>query len=251
MLSSEVAQKTGVVCSIGGGLLLWEIASLLSHTALLPSPVEVVATAEKMGLWVILVHAAASISRILVGFVAGSTLAIVVGLLMGWYGLFRAATDPWIQFFRAVPPLALIPLVTLLLGINELPKYVVIGLAAFLPVTVAVAQGVLDVDSGLINVARVLGSSQARIFRSVVIPAASPVIMIGLRIGLGNCWGTLVAAELIASRSGLGYMTSQGAMYFDVPEIFLGIVLIGVCGIIMDRMLHAVQQHVTAWQERR
>lgn len=233
------------------GLLLWQVLAGSLGSSLLPSPGNVVHAAIQIGAGVIAANFAASLERIAIGYAAGVLLAIPVGLLVGWYRGVRLAVDPWIQFFRNVPPLALIPFVVVLFGIGELPKDIVIGLAAFLPVTVAVIQGVIDADRTLINSARVLGANQLNIFLRVVIPAAMPVFLVGLRIALGNCWGTLVAAELISSRSGLGYMISQGELYFNIAEIFIGIVLIGVAGLSMDRLLYMLQQRLTAWQERR
>jgi NitT/TauT family transport system permease protein len=139
----------------------------------------------------------------------------------------------------------------ILLGIGSLPKYLVIALAAFLPTVVAIQQGVTDVDITLLNAARVLGAKQGTIFRRVVIPAVMPMAFTGMRIALGNSWATLVAAELIASQSGLGYITLQGQLYFDIPEIIIGILLIGTLGVMMDRLIYVTQVRLTSWQERR
>ncbi|MDA8050675.1 MAG: ABC transporter permease [Rhodospirillales bacterium] len=237
--------------SVLTGLLLWEAVAAGLRSSLLPTPAGVVHAALGMGVGVIARNFAASLRRIAIGYAGGVLLAIPVGLLVGWYRGARLALDPWIQFLRNVPPLALIPFVIVLFGIGELPKYLVIGLAAFLPVTVALIQGVIDADHVLIDAARVLGANQFDVFLRVVIPGAMPVFFVGLRIALGNCWGTLVAAELIASRSGLGYMISQGELYFNIAEIFIGIVLIGLAGLAMDRLFYLFQQRLTAWQERR
>ncbi len=247
------ATKAAVILtgSILVGLAIWQVASQLVGSTLMSSPSQVVRWASSYGLSNIMANAEASWRRVLVGFLAGSAAAIPTGLLMGWYRPIRTAFDPWIQFFRNVPALALIPLMILLLGIGETPKYVVIAIAAFLPTTVAVLQGVMDVDRNLINAAKVLGAKQRQIFRLVVIPSASPVILVGSRLALGSCWGTVVAAELISSKSGLGYMSSEGQLYFNVPEIYLSIILIGVSGLLMDRAMYLLQQHLTKWQERR
>ncbi|MGH7102421.1 MAG: ABC transporter permease [Acetobacteraceae bacterium] len=237
--------------SIAAGLLLWQLASVGLHSSLFPTPAGVMHAALHLGAGIIARNFAASLRRIAIGYLGGAVLAIPVGLLVGWYRGARLALDPWIQFARNVPPLALIPFVIVLFGIGEFPKVLVIGLAAFLPITVAAIQGVIDADRTLIDAARVLGAGQADIFLRVVIPAAMPVFLVGLRIALGNCWGTLVAAELISSRSGLGYMISQGELYFNIAEIFIGIVLIGLAGLAMDRLFYLLQQHLTAWQERR
>ena len=193
----------------------------------------------------------ASLRRVLIGFALGSLLAVPVGFLMGRYPWARGLLEPYVQFFRAVPPLALIPMAIVLLGIGETPKIFVIFLAAFLSSVVAAYQGVVDVDRTLIDAARVLGASDWEIFRRVVVPAASPFILVGMRIGLGSAWGTLVAAELIAAQEGLGFRMQQAELYYDLPTIFVSLIAIGTLGLLMDRLLQRVERRITRWQERR
>jgi NitT/TauT family transport system permease protein len=193
----------------------------------------------------------ASLTRVLTGFVLGTAAAIPVGFLMGWYALARQLIEPWIQFFRTIPPLAIIPLAIVLLGIDEAPKILVIFLAAFLSCVISTFQGVVNADKTLINAARVLGAKDGRIFLKVVIPASTPFILVGMRIGLGSAWATLVAAELIAAQQGLGYRMQNAQLYYDLPTIFVGIVTIGVLGLLMDRILLFAEKRLTGWQERR
>ena len=195
--------------------------------------------------------ALASLRRVLIGFALGSLLAVPVGFLMCWYPWARGLLEPYVQFFRAVPPLALIPTAIVLLGIGETPKIFVIFLAAFLSSVVAAYQGVVDVDRTLIDAARVLGASDWDIFRRVVVPAASPFLLVGMRIGLGSAWGTLVAAELIAAQQGLGFRMQQAELYYDLPTIFVSLIAIGVLGLLMDRLLQRAERRITRWQERR
>jgi NitT/TauT family transport system permease protein len=193
----------------------------------------------------------ASLRRVLIGFTLGTALAVPVGFLMGWYAVARGLLEPYVQFFRTIPPLAIIPLAIVLLGIGEVPKIFVIFLAAFLSSVVAAFQGVVGVDRTLINAARVLGASDRTIFVKVVIPASTPFILVGMRVGLGSAWGTLVAAELIAAQEGLGFRMQQAQLYYDLPTIFVGLITIGVLGLAMDRLLLLADRHLTAWQERR
>lgn len=193
----------------------------------------------------------ASLRRVVAGFVLGTLVAVPVGFLMGWYPAVRALAEPYVQFFRTIPPLALLPLVIVLLGIGETPKIAVIFLAAFLSCVVAAFQGVISVDRTLIDAARVLGAKDRQIFLRVVVPAASPFIMVGMRIGLGASWSTLVAAELIAADQGLGYRMQHAQLYYDLPTIFVGLISIGVLGLLMDRLLLIAERRVTRWQERR
>jgi NitT/TauT family transport system permease protein len=188
---------------------------------------------------------------VLIGFALGTLLAIPVGFLMGWYTVARGLMEPYVQFFRTIPPLAMIPLAIVFLGIGEVPKVFVITLAAFLVSVISTYQGVVNVDKVLINAARVLGASDAQVFRRVVIPASSPFILVGMRTGLGAAWSTLVAAELIAAQEGLGHRMQQAQVYYDLETIFVALITIGLTGLVMDRILLRLEAHLTGWQERR
>lgn len=170
---------------------------------------------------------------------------------MGWYGVARGLMEPWIQFFRTVPPLAIIPLAVVVMGIDETPKIFVIFLAAFLACVISTFQGVVNVDRTLIDAARVLGAKDAVIFARVVVPASTPFILVGMRVGLGSAWATLVAAELIAAQQGLGYRMQNAQLYYDLPTIFVGLISIGILGLLMDRILLLAERKLTGWQERR
>jgi NitT/TauT family transport system permease protein len=193
----------------------------------------------------------ASLGRVLAGFVLGSIAAVLVGFLMGWYTIARGLLEPWIQFFRTIPPLAILPLVLVLMGIGEQPKIFVIFLAAFLACVISTYQGVVSVDRTLINAARVLGAKDAGIFLRVVVPASTPFILVGMRVGLGSSWATLVAAELLAAQQGLGHRMQTAQLYYDLPTIFVGIISIGILGLVMDRLLLLAEKKLTGWQERR
>ncbi|MFI0816329.1 ABC transporter permease [Streptomyces sp. NPDC021098] len=195
--------------------------------------------------------ALASLRRVLLGFALGTLVAVPVGFLMGWYPIARGLLEPYVQFFRTIPPLALIPLVIVLMGIGETPKIFVIFLAAFMSCVVAAFQGVTSVERTLIDAARVLGASDRAVFLKVVIPASTPFILVGMRIGLGAAWATVVAAEMIGAQQGLGFEMVHAQTYYDVPTIFVGLLSIGVIGLVMDRLLLLAERRLTAWQERR
>lgn len=193
----------------------------------------------------------ASLQRVLIGYGIGVFLAVPVGFALGWYPVARRLFLPWLQFLRMVPPLAVIPLAIVLMGIGETPKVFVIFLAAFLAALVSTYQGVLSVDRTLINAARVLGARDRNVFISVVVPASMPFILVGMRVGLGAAWGTVVAAELIAAQSGLGFRMQQAQLYYDLPSIFVQLITIGLIGLVMDQILLRIEQSLGSWQERR
>jgi NitT/TauT family transport system permease protein len=238
------------VVAVCGGIALWAAAVALGKVGL-PSPAQVLVRAiELIRSGQLLADLLSSLGRVAAGFALGVALAIPVGFLMGWYSTARGLIEPFVQFFRMIPPLAVIPLAIVTMGIGEAPKVFVIFLAAFLSSVIATFQGVVNVDKTLINAARVLGARDATIFRRVVIPASTPYILVGMRIGLGSAWATVVAAELIAAQSGLGFRMQQAELYYDLATIFVSLITIGILGLAMDRLLLALETRLTQWQER-
>ena len=236
--------------SVVAGIAIWWLLSAIGLR--IPSPLATVSRAVVLiGDGTLLGDIAASLGRVLTGFVLGTLVAIPVGFLMGWYVTARGLIEPWVQFFRTIPPLAIIPLAIVLLGIDEAPKIFVIFLAAFLACVISTYQGVVTVDRTLINAARVLGAKDGRIFLRVIVPASTPFILVGMRVGLGSAWATLVAAELIAAQQGLGYRMQNAQLYYDLPTIFVGLITIGILGLLMDRVLLFAERKLTGWQERR
>lgn len=237
--------------SVAAGLGAWTTFSAAGIVGL-PGPVEVlIRGGELLADGTLAEDTGASLARVLSGFLIGSLLAIPVGFLMGWYQVGRAIIEPWVQFFRTIPPLALLPLVMVTMGIGETPKIFVIFLAAFLSCVISTYQGVVSVDKTLINAARVLGANSMTIFRRVVVPASSPFILVGMRIGLGAGWATVVAAELLAAPNGLGMRMQQAQIFYDMPTILVNVIVIGIFGLLMDRLLLMIEAHLTRWQERR
>jgi NitT/TauT family transport system permease protein len=232
------------------GIALWQVGHNVGLQ--LPSPVQVVSRFFLLidsGL--IITDITASLRRVLIGFTVGTLVAIPIGFLMGWYWIARGLIEPYVQFFRTIPPLAIIPLAIVLLGIGEEPKILVIFLGAFFACVIATFQGVVNVDKTLINAATVLGAKDGSIFFRVVVPSSAPFILVGMRLGLGSSWATLVAAELIAAQEGLGFRMQQAQLYYQLDTIFVGLLLIGFLGLAMDRMLLFAEKKLTSWQERR
>lgn len=238
------------VLAFAAGLAFWW-AVTAAKLVVLPGPFEVFSRAiDLIRNGQLPLDIVASLRRVLTGFALGTALAIPVGFLMGWYKVARALIEPYVQFFRMIPPLAVIPLAIVTMGIDEAPKIFVIFLASFLSCVVATYQGVISVDRTLINAARVLGASDRVIFPRVIIPASVPFILVGVRIGLGSAWATVVAAELIAAQSGLGFRMQQAQLFYDLPTIFVSLITIGILGLIMDRLLQRAERRLTHWQER-
>jgi NitT/TauT family transport system permease protein len=235
---------------VGLAISLWILVGALNIRGI-PSPLEVVgagiAAAEK---GILLGDALASIRRVLLGLSLGVMLALPTAFVMGWYKTARAIIEPWIQFLRTVPPIALIPLVIVLFGIGEGPKVMIIFFAAFMTSVISIYQGVVDTDKTLINAARVLGANDRQVFIQVVVPAAMPFVFVGVRIALAASWSTLIASELVAAQEGLGYRMQIAGIFYDLPTIYLNIIVIGLLGFAMDRILQRFEYRLIGWQER-
>ncbi|MFF5565569.1 ABC transporter permease [Streptomyces sp. NPDC012623] len=240
------------VLALTAGVLVWAAVAAPGLVENLPTPLAVARRAgDMLADGTLATDTLASLRRVFLGYALGVIVAVPVGFLMGWYPVVRAVVEPYVQFFRTVPPLALIPLTVVLLGIGEVPKVAVICLASFMACVVASFQGVVDVDRTLINAARVLGAPDRVIFAKVVIPASTPFILVGMRIGLGASWATVVAAELIGAQEGLGYRMQKASTWFEMDTIFVSLITIGVLGLLMDRLLLLAERRLTGWQERR
>ena len=220
-------------------LALWYAirASGLVSPALVPAPHLVFTKAVELAgdrLWRDIYI---STQRVFIGVTLGVALAVPVGFCLGWYQGLRSFIDPVINFFRALPPIALIPLVIVYFGIGELAKTVILFYAAFFAGVIVMYEGIAQISPIFIKVARTLGASDFEIFRKVIIPLAVPHILTAVRVALGVAWATLVASELIAAQQGLGAMIQNASAFFQLDIIYVGILCIGLIAMLMDLAL--------------
>jgi ABC-type nitrate/sulfonate/bicarbonate transport system permease component len=189
-----------------------------------------------------------SVARALAGFVVGSAAAIVVGVVLGWW----RALEPWttapLEFLRAVPVPALVPLAVALYGSTNAMKVGVIALGAFWPVLLNTVDGIRRVEAGYVESARVYttGSSVA-ILRRVVLPAATPQIMTGLRIGLAISLILMVVSEMFGASSGLGYLVLQSQRLFALTSMYAGVVILAVIGLLLTALFSAFEKRALVW----
>jgi taurine transport system permease protein len=195
-------------------------------------------------------HLFASLRRIIAGFVLGVLVGVPVGLAMGLSNTMRGIFDPLIELFRPVPPLAFIPLLILWFGIGETPAIVMLFFAAFFIMVIASRAGVTGVRISKVHAAYSLGASKKQILRLVIIPNALPEIFVGMRVALGVCWGTLVAAELVGSDTGLGAMIWTARTFFRNGIVVFGIIVIGVIGVILDLLMRKAEEKFIPWRGR-
>lgn len=192
-------------------------------------------------------HLGASLSRIGLALLIAVLTAIPIGIAIGRNRLARGVLDPLIEFYRPIPPLAYLPLIVIWCGIGELSKVLLIYLAIFAPIAIATATGVRTVDPTKLRAAQSLGASRAQLIRHVILPSALPDILTGVRIGLGVGWSTLVAAELIAATSGLGFMVQSAAQFLVTDVVILGILVIAFIAFALEMGLRALQRKLVRW----
>lgn len=191
-----------------------------------------------------------STQRVLIGVCLGVAAAVPVGFCLGWYKVLRGFVDPVINFFRALPPIALIPLVIVYFGIGETAKTVILFYAAFFAGVIVMYEGIAQVNPIYIKVSRTLGATDLEIFRKVIVPLTVPHILTAVRVALGVAWATLVAAELIAAQQGLGAMIQDASAFFQLDIIYVGIICIGFIALLMDTVLRLATNRLVSWQER-
>ncbi len=193
-------------------------------------------------------HAWISIYRVFSAFLLSCLTAIPVGLAMGMNRIFRGVFDPPIEFYRPIPPLAYLPLIIIWFGIGEISKIILIYLACFAPMTLSTRAGVRSVSIEQIHVAYSLGATRAQVVRHVVLKAALPEILTGMRIGIGFGWTTLVAAEMVAAAAGLGYMILNASEFLVTDVGVMGIVVIGVIALLSDLLMRYLETKLVPWK---
>jgi NitT/TauT family transport system permease protein len=188
-----------------------------------------------------------SLYRVITGFVVGTGLALPLGLAMGASERAYAQFNPLMQVLRPIPPIAYIPLSMLWFGLGNAPAIFLIALGAFFPVLVNTIAGVRAVDSIYLRAARNLGASQSTIFRRVILPAATPYILSGVRIGIGTAFIVVIVAEMIAVNNGLGFRILEAREYFWTDKIIAGMLSIGLIGLAIDTAMNRLNNHLLRW----
>lgn len=243
--------------SILGFLLVWTLASTvvsvsgLFNPIFLPSPWTVFGKIWQMA-WArqLEVHIAATMQRVVVGFGLAAVLAVTLGLLAGRWSWLRHGLEPLVEVFRPIPPLAMLPLFIVWVGIGEASKIAFITYATFFPVFLTTIHGVLRVDPILLRAAASLGANQAQLFFRVILPAAFPEILTGLRLGVALAFFVIVISEFIGAEHGLGFLINDGRNFFLVPQMLGAAVVLGLLGYACNEILRLVEQRLLRWQER-
>lgn len=191
----------------------------------------------------------ASVERVAIGFALAALLAIILGSLVGASRTAEKLLDPTLQAVRSVPSLAWVPLLLLWLGIGETAKIALVAIGAFFPVYVALASAIRNVDRKLVEVARVLGVGGVPFIARVLLPAALPQLLVGLRIGLTQAWLFLVAAELLGASSGLGFLLTDGQQIARTDEILVAILAFAICGKLSESGMRLLERRLVGWTD--
>ena len=227
--------------------MIWQFvtATAVFSASQLPPPADVVAALGELlrrgQLWI---HLEASISRVLLGYLAGAAAALALGSLVGLSVVARRLLAPTVAAFRTVPSLAWVPLLLLWFGIDETPKLLLVAIGAFFPIYTTTASALSHVDAQLLEVGRAYGRHGVSLLTTVMLPAAAPELVNGLRLGLANAWLFLVAAELIASSRGLGFLLIDSQNTGRTDVMLLAIILLAALGKLSDSVLGALEHRM-------
>lgn len=258
MRSFGIGAHSTITTSLATGavilLLWWAVAQsgVVAHL-FLPTPAEVLSVAQSIWadgyanatLWE---HVSASLVRILSAAAIAVLLGIPAGLAMGLNRWAKGILDTPIEFYWPLPPLAYLPLMVIWLGIGETSKIVLLTLAMFAPIVLSAQAGVRALPQERVNAALSLGASRWQLFSEVVLPSALPEILTGIRIALGVGWGTLVAAELIASTRGIGFMVMSASHFLATDAVFVGIAVIAACAFGFSIAMRFIEGWLVPWK---
>jgi len=248
-----------LISAISGGALigLWSLATWLGWVKplFLPAPWTIVQkffaiASEGFAEYTLLEHTWISVLRVFGALALACATAIPVGLAMGMNRIMRGIFDPPIEFYRPVPPLAYLPLMIVWFGIGELSKVLLIYLAIFAPVAIGTRSGVRSAAIEQVHAAYSLGANRWQVLSQVILPAALPEIITAVRIGMGVGWTTLVAAEMVAATSGIGFMVLSASEFLQTATVIMGIIIIAAIAYAFDLLMRILERRLVPWKGR-
>ena len=236
-------------------LALWFVATNLGwiRPLFLPTPQAVFQQFHEYLLGIandkpLLEHLWASVFRVFSAFFLACVTAVPVGIAMGVSRVARGVFDPPVEFYRPLPPLSYLPLVIIWFGIDELPKVILIYLACFAPLALAARAGMRAATQEQLHAAYSLGASHWQVIRHVILPAAMPEILVGMRIAIGFGWTTLVAAEMVAANVGVGQMVLNASNFLRTDIVVMGIIVIGIVAYAFDLLMRWLERRLVPWK---
>lgn len=250
--NSKIPKRVWVFISFAVAMIVWYLLSINPQTARsFPNVIKVVKSIKTMSdRGVLLKDIGSSLIAVGSGYVIAFVLSLPIAILMAWYIPVRNIIEPWIQFIRNIPPLAYVPLVVISAGVGRTSQIIVITIATFLTMTITIYQGVINVDETLVKAARVLGAKDKDIFIRVIAPATTPFILTAIRLGASVALTTLIAAESTGAIAGLGMRIRSLSNSFESEAMLLYIIIIGVIGITLEKVIKFAEKRLTGWQEK-
>jgi len=243
------------VLVIGSVLVAWELLAQLNaarrfvNPVFFPGTIKVAEACWEMVLsGELFVHLSASLSRVVLGFGIAALMGVPLGTAAGRNRWVAGLLDPIVSVLRPIPPIALLPIMVVWLGIGDTSKVIFIAYAAFFQVFLTTYNGVLAVEPLYLRAAQTLGASRWRIFRKVVLPAAMPHIVTGIRLGFSVSFFVIVAAEFIGASAGLGFLIFEARVYFEVDKMMVSAVTIGVLGFLFDFGMKRIERRLFRWR---
>ena len=231
-------------------IVTWQLAAQFGYLSsrILPEPLAVLKAFWNLTVsGEIFVHVRTSLWRAISGFLVGGSLGLALGLLTGTFRIAETLLDTSLQMIRNIPALALMPLVILWFGIDEIAKLFLVSVGVFFPVYLNTFHGIRSVDKGLIEMARSYGLSGWSLYRDVILPGALPSILVGVRFALGLVWVLLIVAETISAQAGIGYMTMNAREFLQTDVVLVGILLYALLGKLADSLSRAVEHRSLRW----
>ena len=236
-------------------LALWQLGATYSRFGrFIPGPIEVIpkfflSFTQPIGVKRMGGHILASLARVAAGYSLAAVTGIAVGIVTGRSRLMNALLNPFIELIRPIPGIAWIPISILWFGTGETGKVFIIFISTFTMIAVSVHQGASSVDPALIGAAKMLGASRSRVFFTVVLPSCVPQIFTGLQTGLSLSWMVVLAAEMIRSEFGVGWVITAGNNSYNMAQVLVGIIAIGIIGLVLANALRALERRLCAWKE--
>lgn len=231
-------------------LVLWELAARAGLIApqVLPAPSKVAETAlDLVRNGDLFIHLGVSLLRAVVGFVIGSVIGLVLGIAVGFSPLAQALFDRSIQMVRAVPFLAMLPLVIVWFGVGEVAKIFLVALAVLFPIYINTMLGIRQIDPKLMELAKVVGLNWTAIVRRIILPGAMPSILTGVRYALAHAWLALVIAETLATTKGIGFLAMDAREFLQTNVILLTMIIYAIIGVAADALVRFLEAHLLSW----
>ena len=247
-----ISDKVWLLISLVTALALWYVLSIGEKTGRsFPFIQKVVAAVGTMidrgAFWK---DIKSSLTCVFSGFGLGFATALPIAFLMAWYTPIQKIIEPWINFIRNIPALGYAPLIVIIFGVGQKPAIILIWICTFMTMSITIYQGIKNIDVTLIKAARVLGANDFDIFLKVICPATVPFIITAVRLGLSAALTTLLAAESTGAQAGIGMRIRSLANSFDSPPMLMYIIMLGIIGLILVKIVDIIERKLTAWQEK-